>query len=75
MSAYAPFLKFASVIAQQTFFIFLALGAVFALAAGLLLVFSSETAFRISERMNRWVSTRAVLRPLEEHHSISRPLM
>lgn len=74
MSAYAQFLNFASGIVQQTIFIFLALGAVFALAAGLLLVFRSEAAFRISERMNRWVSTRAAIRPLVEHHSISRPL-
>jgi hypothetical protein len=74
MSAYAPFLNFVSGIAQQTIFIFLALGAVFTLAAGLLLVFGSQTALRISERMNRWVSTRAALRPLEEHRSISRPL-
>ncbi len=74
MSAYAPFLNFAAGIVQQTIFIFLALGAVFALAAGLLLVFGSATAFRISERMNRWVSTRAALRPLQEHHSVNRPL-
>lgn len=74
MNAYAPFLKFASAILQQTIFIFLALGAVFALAAGLLLVFRSEVAFRISERVNRWVSTRAAIRPLEAPHSISRPL-
>ena len=74
MSAYAPFLNFVSGIVQQAVFIFLALGAVFALAAGLLLVFGSQAAFRISERMNRWVSTRAAIRPLEEHRSISRPL-
>jgi len=74
MSAYAPFLKFAAAIIQQTVFIFLALGAVFAFVFGLLLVFRSETAFRIGERVNRWVSTRAAIRPLEEHHSISRPL-
>ena len=74
MSPYAPFVKFASAIVQQTIFVFLAIGAVFALAAGLLLVVRSETAFRISERMNRWVSTRAAIRPLEEHHSIGRPL-
>ena len=74
MSAYAPFLNFISGIIEQTIFIFLALGAVFALAAGLLLLFDTQAAFRISERMNRWVSTRAVIRPLEEHRSIGRPL-
>jgi len=74
MSAYAPFLKFVSGIVQQTIVIFLALGAVFALAAGLLLVFRSQAAFRISERMDRWVSTRAAIRALEEHRNVSRPL-
>ena len=66
--------SFVSQILQQTLFIVLLVGAVFALIAGLLLVFRSEAAFRISERMNRWVSTRAAIRPLEEHRSISRPL-
>ena len=74
MTGFAPFLKFVAVIVQQAIFILLLVGAVFSFAAGLLLVFGSQTAFRISERMNRWVSTRAVIRPLEEHHSISRPL-
>ena len=64
MSAYAPFLNFVSGIVQQAIFIFFAVGAVFTLAAGLLLVFGSQAAFRISERMNRWVSTRAAIRPL-----------
>ena len=63
MNAYAPFLKFISVIVQQATLFTLAVGAVFALAAGLLLVFGSETAFRISERMNRWVSTRTAIIP------------
>ncbi len=66
--------KFLSQIVQQTIFISLLVGAIVALAAGLLLVFSSERAFRISDLLNRWVSSRAALRPLEEHHSISRPL-
>lgn len=74
MSAYAPFLNFVSGIVQQAIFIFFALGAAFTLAAGLLLVFRSQAAFRISERMNRWVSTRAAIRPLEQHRNISRPL-
>ncbi len=74
MNAYAPFLKFVGAIVQQTVFIFLALGAVFALAFGLLLLLRSETAFRISAGVNRWVSTRSAIRPLEEHRSISRPL-
>lgn len=72
--SYAAYLKFLSQIVNQSILIFLALGAAFGLLAGLLLVFDSARAFRISERMNRWVSTRAAVRPLEEHRSISRPL-
>jgi hypothetical protein len=66
--------KFFSQILQQSIFIFLLLGSLVALAAGLLLLFSSERAFRIGDLLNRWVSTRVALRPLEEPHSISRPL-
>lgn len=68
------YLKFLAAILQQSIFVFLLLGSFFSLAAGLLLLFNSEKAFRIGEWMNRWVSTRAALRPLEEQHSISRPL-
>lgn len=74
MSGFASYASFLSQIVQQVIFIFLLAGAVFALASGLLLAFASETAFRISERMNRWVSTRAAIRPLEQHRNISRPL-
>lgn len=74
MNALPSYSGFISQIVQQSIFILALVGAVFALVAGLLLVFSSEAAFRISERMNRWVSTRAAIRPLEEHHSIARPL-
>jgi hypothetical protein len=74
VGAIPSYSSFVSQILQQTLFIFLLLGALFALAAGVLLIFGSETAFRIGERMNRWVSTRAAIRPLEEHRSISRPL-
>jgi hypothetical protein len=70
----SAYLKFLSGIVQQALFVFLLLGSVFALAAGLLLVFNSGLAFRVSERMNRWVSTRAALRSLEEERSIARPL-
>lgn len=68
------YLKFLSQIVNQTLVIFLAIGAVFGLAAGLMLVFDSARAFRIGDRLDRWVSTRAALRPLEEHHSIAKPL-
>ena len=71
---YAPYLNFLSQIVNQTILIFLGIGAAFALLAGLLLVFDSARAFRISEVLDRWVSTRSALRPLEEHHSIAKPL-
>lgn len=66
--------KFFGQILQQSIFIFLLLGSLVALAAGLLLIFDSERAFRIADRLNRWVSTRVAVRPLEEHRSVSRPL-
>lgn len=69
-----PYLKFLSQIVNQSIFVFLMVGAAFALFAGLLLVLDSKRAFRIGERLDRWVSTRAAIRPLEEHRSISRPL-
>ena len=68
------YLKFLSAIVQQTIFVFLLMGSVCALVAGLALIFRSELAFRAGERMNRWVSTRSAMRSLEEHHSIARPL-
>lgn len=71
MASYSAFL---SQIVQQTIFIFLLLGSAFALVAGLMLLFDSQRAFRIGKRLDRWVSTRKAIRPLEEYHSISRPL-
>ena len=68
------YLKFLTAIVQQTVFVFLLVGAIFAFVAGLLLIFRSELAFRIGERTNRWISTRAAMRSLEEHHTIARPL-
>ncbi|HEY6823288.1 MAG TPA: hypothetical protein VI195_02515 [Steroidobacteraceae bacterium] len=69
-----PYLKFVSQIVNQSIFVFLMVGAAFALLVGLVLLFDSERAFRIGERMDRWVSTRAAVKPLEEFRSISRPL-
>ncbi|MFY9316570.1 MAG: hypothetical protein WAO95_13545 [Burkholderiales bacterium] len=69
-----PYLKFLSQIVNQSIFIFLVIGAAFALIAGLMLLFDSQRAFRIAERLDRWVSTREAIRPLEEHRVISRPL-
>jgi hypothetical protein len=74
VTAYGPFLKFLSQIVNQTVFIFLLAGAAFALIAGLILLLDSARAFRIAAVLDRWISTRAALRPLEEHHSIAKPL-
>ena len=74
MGAMLAYLKFLSPIVNQTIFIFLLLGAAFALVAGLMLLFDSQRALRIGEWLDRWVSTRAAMRPLEVQHSISRPL-
>jgi len=69
-----PYLKFLSQIVNQSIFVFLMVGAAFALMVGLMLLLDSKRAFRIGERLDRWVSTRAVTKPLEAHRSISRPL-
>ena len=68
------YLKFLSTIVNQAVLVFLALGAVFGLLAGMLLLLDSARAFRIGDRIDRWVSTRMALRPLEVQHSIARPL-
>jgi len=69
-----PYLKFLSQIVNQSIFVFLMVGAAFSLLVGLMLLLDSKRAFRIGERLDRWVSTRAVIKPLEEHRNISRPL-
>jgi hypothetical protein len=69
-----PYLKFLSQIVNQSIIVFLMVGAAFALLVGLMLLLDSERAFRIGERLDRWVSTRAAVKPLEEFHNISRPL-
>jgi hypothetical protein len=72
--AMTPYLKFLSQIVNQSIFVFLMVGAAFALLVGLMLVLNSERAFRIGDRLDRWVSTRAAVKPLEEFRNISRPL-
>lgn len=71
MTAY---LKFLSQIVNQTVFVFLVIGAAFALVVGLMLLLNSRKAFAIGERLDRWVSTRAALRSLEKQHTIARPM-
>lgn len=61
-------------IGQQALLIFLLLGAALGVITGLLLIFDSARAHRIGAILNRWVSTRAAMRPLEVHHSIKKPL-
>ena len=69
-----PYLKFLSQIVNQSIFVLLMVGAAFALLVGLMLLLDSKRAFRIGERLDHWVSTREVIKPLEEHRNISRPL-
>jgi len=59
---------------QQTTCIVLLVGAAIGMVFGILLIFDSKRAFRIGDRLNGWVSTRAALRPLEESRDIGRPL-
>ncbi len=61
-------------ILQQTVGIVLLLGAAVGLIFGIMLIFDGARAFRISDRLSGWVSTRAALRPMEESRDISRPL-
>jgi hypothetical protein len=68
------YLKFLSQIVNQAIFVFILVGAAFALLAGLLLIFDTRRAFRVGDWLNKWVSTREVVKPLEEHRNISRPL-
>lgn len=68
------YLKFLSQIVNQAIFVFLLAGAAFALLAGLLLLFDSARALRIAERLDRWISTREAVKPLEEFRNVSRPL-
>lgn len=70
----AAYWAFVSSILQPTLVIVLLLGAALGVITGLLLILDSERAHRISAVLNRWVSTRAAMRPLEEQRSIKKPL-
>ena len=74
MSATTSYLNFVADIFQQTMLLSLFIGAACALLAGLLLIFNSALALRISEHLNRWVSSRAALGPLLKKYSIDEPL-
>lgn len=74
MTGLSSFWTFLAPILEKSLNLFVLLGSMLGIAAGLLLVFDSSRAFRISKFLNQWVSTRSALRPLEEHRSIKRSL-
>lgn len=49
-------------------------GGVLGLVTGVALIVNSALVFRVAERMNRWISTRQALRPLEEPIPIERAI-
>ena len=65
---------FVGSILQPTLVVVLLLGAALGVITGLLLIVDSARAHRISATLNRWVSTRAAMRPLAEYRSIKKPL-
>lgn len=65
-------LRFFSRIIWETFQWVGLLGGVLGLLSGLALLFNSALIFRVSERMNQWISTRQALRPLEAPIEIER---
>ena len=54
----------------RTFMIVLFVGSLFGMAIGAGLLFRSEAMLRFFATMNRWVSTRRVLKPLEITHTL-----
>lgn len=70
MSPSAVLLASLAPILHQAAFVLFALGALLALGAGALLLLDSARAFRIAARLDRWVSTRAALEPLDRYRSI-----
>lgn len=48
------------------------LGGALGIVVGLLLIFNSALLFRFGERVNVWISTRQVMRPLEEPITVER---
>jgi hypothetical protein len=66
-----PGLRIVLEIFLQTAFIVLLVGSATGLLLGLMLMLDRERVFRLNERMNRWVSTRVVLRPLEQPRSVN----
>ncbi|MGQ0651577.1 MAG: hypothetical protein ACT4P4_04785 [Betaproteobacteria bacterium] len=61
-------------IVWQTFLWVALFGGLLGLAMGLLLLLRPQTAFRISEVMNRWISTRQAMRPLDNPISVERAI-
>lgn len=50
------------------------LGGVLGVLIGLALIFKSSLIFKISERMNVWISTRQAMRPLDEPFNVDRAI-
>src|SRR5882672_780879 len=65
-------LKLLQKIIWQTFLWVALLGGVTGLLMGIALLFRSSLVFRISERMNVWISSRQAMRPLERPIDIER---
>jgi len=65
-------LKLFGKIIWQTFLWVALLGGVMGLLMGLALIFKSSLVFRVSERMNVWISSRQAMRPLEAPIDIER---
>jgi len=65
-------LKLLQKIIWQTFLWVALLGGVMGLLMGIALLFRSSLVFRISERMNVWISSRQAMRPLERPIDIER---
>lgn len=61
-------------IAYDATLIFLALGTFLALLYGLALIFRLSWSLELNEKLNRWISTRQAMRPMELSRDIHRPL-
>lgn len=65
-------LRFVTEVAGEVIYVILILGCVLGLAVGVMLLVGSARVFGWNERMNRWISTRQAMRPLEEPRDVKR---
>jgi len=61
-------------IALETFNILLLFGGALGVVIGIMLIVDSARVFRLSDRMNTWISTRQAMRPLETSIPVERAL-